>query len=116
MKGVLTTIRIENPFWDILAEMAEQEHCTTNALITKFHDEILADRDELPNFASFLRVTCIRYMRRNLIALEKKIDGSAGYPIGWKNSPIEPATFSKSTGTHDLSSPQSVSNVRVFKR
>jgi len=62
--GVLTSLRLENMVWDILAEMAEREGCTTNALISMFHDEILAHRGEVPNFASFLRVTCIRYLRR----------------------------------------------------
>jgi predicted DNA-binding ribbon-helix-helix protein len=74
IRGVLTTIRLENSFWDILAEMAEEEGCSTNSLITKFHEEILAYRGEVPNFASFLRVTCIRYLRRGMIELEKKLD------------------------------------------
>ena len=62
--GALTSIRLENMVWDILAEMAEAEGRTTNALISLFHDEILAHRGEVPNFASFLRVTCMRYLRR----------------------------------------------------
>lgn len=62
--GALTSIRLENMVWDILAEMAEAEGRTTNALISLFHDEVLAHRGEVPNFASFLRVTCMRYLRR----------------------------------------------------
>ena len=31
-------------------------------------DEILGQRGEVPNFASFLRVTCMRYIRRRLMA------------------------------------------------
>jgi predicted DNA-binding ribbon-helix-helix protein len=65
--GVLTSLRLENMVWDTLAEMAGTEGCTTNALIVKFHDEILAHRGEVPNFASFLRVSCMRYLRRRLI-------------------------------------------------
>ena len=66
--GVLTSIRLENMAWDILAEMAEAENCTTNALITKFHEEILDHWGVVPNFASFLRVTCRNTSRshRNL--------------------------------------------------
>ena len=64
--GVLTSIRLENLAWDVLAEMAAEEGCTTNSLIVQFHDEILQHRGEVPNFASFLRVTCMRYMRRKL--------------------------------------------------
>ena len=72
IRNVLTSIRLENMVWDILAEMAEEEGCTTNALISKFHDEILAHRGEVPNFASFLRVTSMRYLRRCVMAVEKQ--------------------------------------------
>ena len=73
--GVLTSIRLENMVWDILAEMAEAEHCTTNHLIVQFHDEILAHRGEVPNFASFLRVTGMRFLRRKLTEAERAIGG-----------------------------------------
>ncbi len=69
--GVLTSIRLENMAWDILAEMADAEGCTTNHLIVTFHDEILAHRGEVPNFASFLRITCMRFLRRALTAAER---------------------------------------------
>ena len=72
IRNVLTSLRLENMVWDILAEMAEEEGCTTNALISKFHDEILAHRGEVPNFASFLRVTSMRYLRRCVISMERQ--------------------------------------------
>jgi predicted DNA-binding ribbon-helix-helix protein len=73
--GVLTSIRLENMVWDILAEMAEEEGRTTNSLIVLFHDEILAHRGEVPNFASFLRVTCMRYLRRRITQAETAHEG-----------------------------------------
>lgn len=76
--GVLTSIRLENMVWDILAEMAEAEGCTTNHLIVTFHDEILAHRGEVPNFASFLRVTGMRFLRRKLTELESAHPNEAG--------------------------------------
>ena len=72
IRGMLTSIRLENTVWDVLAEMAEDEGCTTNALICTLHDEILDHRGEVSNFASFLRVTSLRYLRRCLISQEKK--------------------------------------------
>jgi len=69
--GVITSIRLENMAWDILAEMAEAEGWTTNHLIVTLHDEVLAHRGEVPNFASFLRVTCMRYLRREITAAER---------------------------------------------
>jgi predicted DNA-binding ribbon-helix-helix protein len=77
INGVLTTIRLENTVWDTLAEMAEEQGCTTNCLISTFHTEILAHRGEVPNFASFLRVTCLRYLRRSLLDLQKKLETSS---------------------------------------
>ena len=75
--GVLTSIRLENMFWDILAEMAEQEGHTTNALVSMFHDEILEYRGDVPNFASFLRVTCMHYLQRRLMAPERTTHAAA---------------------------------------
>ncbi len=72
IRNVLTSLRLENMVWDILAEMAEEEGCTTNALISNFHDEIMAHRGEVPNFASFLRVTSMRYLRRCVINVERE--------------------------------------------
>ena len=74
--GVLTSLRLENMVWDTLAEMAEAEGRTTNALISLFHDEILLHRGEVPNFASFLRVTCMRYLRRAATAADKTEDAA----------------------------------------
>lgn len=59
---VVTSIKLENLFWDILSQLAQDEGVTTNQLIAKLHDEVYACRDEVTNFASFLRVTCIRYL------------------------------------------------------
>ena len=60
--GLVTKIRLENLFWDILAELAGNEQMTTNQLIAKLYDEIIEFRGEVENFASFLRVTCLRYL------------------------------------------------------
>ncbi len=59
--GVLTSIRMENSFWDVLSEVAAQEGLTTNQLIVALHDELVERRNETTNFASFLRVCCLRY-------------------------------------------------------
>ncbi|GAP25141.1 ribbon-helix-helix domain-containing protein [Gluconobacter japonicus] len=62
--GVVTTIRLENMFWDVLTEIAAADGMTVNQLITNLSDEILELRGELPNMASFLRVSCLRYLDR----------------------------------------------------
>ncbi|SDR93887.1 Predicted DNA-binding protein, contains Ribbon-helix-helix (RHH) domain [Pseudomonas asplenii] len=60
--GVVTTLRLENQFWDILSEMAEGEAVTTNQMITRLYEEVMDFRGEVVNFASFLRVGCTRYL------------------------------------------------------
>ena len=93
--GVLTSLRLENMVWDTLAEMAAAEGRTTNALISLFHDEILAHRGEVPNFASFLRVTCMRYLRRAATAADKVADAAdAAKPAATRapgGGPLRPA-------------------------
>jgi len=60
--GVITTVRLENLFWNVLQEAAEHEGMTTNQFIVKLHDELTELRGETGNFASFLRVCCLRYL------------------------------------------------------
>lgn len=70
IRGISTSIRMENFVWDILAKMASEEGITTNALIVQFHDEILRHRGDVQNFTSFLRVTCLRFLSRQCNDLE----------------------------------------------
>ncbi|MEM5440411.1 ribbon-helix-helix domain-containing protein [Paraburkholderia diazotrophica] len=61
--GVVTTVRLENLFWDVLQEIANRENLTTSQFAVKLYDELLSLRGEPPvNFASFLRVCCLRYL------------------------------------------------------
>lgn len=82
--GVLTSIRLENLVWDVLAQMAADEGCTTNHLIAMFHDEILQHRGEVPNFASFLRVTCMRYLQRKLGSRPRVADEEPAESPRWR--------------------------------
>ena len=67
---MVTTLRLENQFWDILREIAEVDGMTTNQLIAKLYEEVMDYRGEMVNFASFLRVSCTRYLaqRRDRVA------------------------------------------------
>ena len=60
--GCVTKIRLENLFWDILAELAASDGYNTNQLSTKLYDEVLDYRGEIENFRSFLLVACLRYL------------------------------------------------------
>jgi predicted DNA-binding ribbon-helix-helix protein len=61
LHGVVTSIRLENLFWQVLEEIAGRDDMGVVQLIEKFYDELVAARGEVGNFASFLRVSALRY-------------------------------------------------------
>lgn len=58
---VVTSIKLENMFWEILENLAQDSNLTLNQLITELYEEVYALRGEISNFSSFLRVTCMKY-------------------------------------------------------
>lgn len=61
LHGVVTSIRLENLFWQVLEEIAGRDGMGVVQLIEKLYDELVAARGEVGNFASFLRVSALRY-------------------------------------------------------
>lgn len=62
LHGAVTSIRLENLYWQVLQEIAARDAMSTNQLITKLYNEIVEYRGEIDNFSSFLRVCCLRYL------------------------------------------------------
>lgn len=62
LHGAVTSVRLENLGWDILAKIASRDHTTTNQLIAKLYDEVVAQQGHVDNLTSFLRVSCMRYL------------------------------------------------------
>ncbi|GAA0410611.1 ribbon-helix-helix domain-containing protein [Cocleimonas flava] len=60
--GVVSSIRLENFFWQILEEISFRDDMTCNQLITKLYLESLDAEHDMGNFTSFLRVCCSRYL------------------------------------------------------
>lgn len=60
--GMVTSIRLENLFWTILSNIAAEQGTTTNRLIVTLHDEVVEAHGAVQNLASFLRVSCARYL------------------------------------------------------
>lgn len=58
----VTSIKLENLFWETLSDIASNDCLTTNQLIAKLYNEVYEFREENFNFTSFLRVTCMRYL------------------------------------------------------
>lgn len=62
LHGVITSIRLENLHWEVLAEIGRRDGMSVTQLLERLHDELIATRGEVGNFASFLRVSALRYM------------------------------------------------------
>jgi len=62
LHGVVTSIRLENLYWEVLEEIGERDAMGVVQLIEKLYDELVAARGEVGNFSSFLRVSALRYM------------------------------------------------------
>lgn len=78
LHGVVTSIRLENLFWEVLAEIGERDGLGVTQLIEKLYDELVAARGEVGNFASFLRVSALRYLA---LQLHERIPSDLSVPI-----------------------------------
>ena len=86
--GVVTSIRLENMSWDVLAKIALKDGLTTNQLICQLYDEVIRQQGKVSNFCSFLRVSCMRYLSNvagqdeKEAILQGKPDGKATAVVG----------------------------------
>ena len=63
LHGHVTSIRLEAAFWATLEEIATREGMTMPRFVATLHDEVQNLQGDVGNFASFLRVTCLHYLR-----------------------------------------------------
>lgn len=78
--GVVTSIRLEQYFWNVLQEIAYRDAMNVSQLIAKLYLEALDADHDIGNFTSFLRVCCARYL--SLIAdgyVNRKADASLSH-------------------------------------
>ncbi|MEP6502441.1 MAG: ribbon-helix-helix domain-containing protein [Betaproteobacteria bacterium] len=61
LHGVVTSIRLEHLYWEVLEEIARRDSMTVVHLIEKLYDELVTARGGVGNFTSFLRVSALRY-------------------------------------------------------
>ena len=78
LQGVVTSIRLENLFWQVLEEIAHRDGMGVVQLIEKLYDELVAARGEVGNFASFLRVSALRY---EAMVAQGRIPADTAIPI-----------------------------------
>jgi len=77
--GMVTSVRMENYFWQILEEIAQRDGMNTAQMITRLYHESIAAGHDLGNFTSFLRVCALRYQA---LQLSGDIPASLEVPIG----------------------------------
>ena len=87
--GVVTSIRLENLCWDVLARIASKDSLTTNQLISQLYDEVIARQGKVDNLSSFLRISCMRYL--SYVAEKNEKDHLMMGQPSKINSDIQPA-------------------------
>lgn len=87
LRGVATSLRLENLFWQVLEEIGERDGLSVPQLLAKLYDELsdAAGSGSSSNFTSFLRVSCSRYLQ---LQLDGRIPADTSVPIssldpGW---------------------------------
>ncbi|MGG5819723.1 ribbon-helix-helix domain-containing protein [Falsiroseomonas sp. HW251] len=70
LHGHVTSIRLERAFWEVLERIAAEEGSTVPRFCATLHDEVLALRGDLGNFASLLRVTCLAWLATQRVPRE----------------------------------------------
>ncbi|WP_152207816.1 ribbon-helix-helix domain-containing protein [Marinobacter changyiensis] len=64
--GMVTSVRMENVFWQVLTEVAARDGMNLPQMITRLYHESIDAGHDLGNFTSFLRVCAIRYLALQL--------------------------------------------------
>jgi len=59
--GHATSVRQETTFWHVLEEIASDQNLTLGRFLSTLHDEVLAFRGDVGNFASLLRCACLAH-------------------------------------------------------
>ena len=78
LHGVVSSVRLENLFWDTLEEIATRDGMNVPQLLSRLYDELLEHRGDIPNFSSFLRVSCQRYLA---LQVDNRIPRDISIPI-----------------------------------
>lgn len=62
--GVVTSVRLEAIFWQIIEEIAEDAELSVAVFLTRIYREVLTRHGEVANFASLLRVACTTHLNQ----------------------------------------------------
>ncbi|WP_339386280.1 ribbon-helix-helix domain-containing protein [Vibrio caribbeanicus] len=60
--GHATSIKLEANFWQVLEQMAKEQGVSVPKFISTIYTEALTYNDEINNFTSLLRCSCLIYL------------------------------------------------------
>lgn len=66
IRGVVTSVGLENFSWDVLSLIADQSGLTLNQQVSRLHDGYLSGSNSAANFCSYLRITCMLHLSTHL--------------------------------------------------
>ncbi|WP_113913286.1 ribbon-helix-helix domain-containing protein [Roseovarius dicentrarchi] len=69
MDGMVTSVRLEHMFWNVLDDIAQQQDLNVPQLLHQLYNESIDEGHDLGNFTSFLRVCCLRFIDLQLSGL-----------------------------------------------
>lgn len=69
MDGMVTSVRLEHMFWNVLEDIAARQDLNVPQLLHQLYNESIDEGHDLGNFTSFLRVCCVRFIDLQLSGL-----------------------------------------------
>ena len=64
LNGFATCLRLEQIYWDILADMAKLNCCSVSALLSHVDREVHLRHGGVKNFSGLVRVVCVVHSRK----------------------------------------------------
>lgn len=77
MDGMVTSVRLEYMFWNVLEDLAARQDLNVPQLLHQLYNESIDEGHDLGNFTSFLRVCCLRFIDlqlNGLMATDASVD------------------------------------------
>jgi predicted DNA-binding ribbon-helix-helix protein len=65
LNGLATCLRLEEVYWDILADIARSNSCSVNAVLSYVDREVHLRHGGVKNFSGLIRVVCVAHLQKN---------------------------------------------------
>ncbi|MDO6763030.1 ribbon-helix-helix domain-containing protein [Agarivorans sp. 1_MG-2023] len=80
LDGVVTSVRLEAIFWQLLEQIADEAELSLAGFLTQIYHEVLQREGKVGNFTSLLRVACTTHLNqgKRLVLHQDSIEQTAG--------------------------------------